>query len=151
MTTNGDTTITDPVMILFFEAPAPEPLNDVTFRVVVARPIFETPSRPISPLTEYGGVFYILCGGCIYFVYASTSSTYFIFPLPPFLPVTLTRITLPLIPSPLAPLPQNSFPGVIPTTRSHSTGEKSYCDGIKWFEYHYGVKENINGTHQLCQ
>ena len=31
MTTNGDTTITDPVLILFFEAPAPEPLNGPCF------------------------------------------------------------------------------------------------------------------------
>ena len=35
-TTTGDTAVTDPVSIKFLEAPAPDPLNDESFRVVVA-------------------------------------------------------------------------------------------------------------------
>ena len=35
-TTTGDTTVTDPVSVQVFEAPAPDPLNDEAFRVVVA-------------------------------------------------------------------------------------------------------------------
>ena len=35
-TTNVDTAVTDPVSVQFFEAPAPDPLNDEAFRVVVA-------------------------------------------------------------------------------------------------------------------
>ena len=38
-TTTGETTITDPVLIQFFEAPAPDPLDDEAFRVVVAQPM----------------------------------------------------------------------------------------------------------------
>ena len=36
-------------------------------------------------------------------------------------------------------------------TRSHSTGEKSDCHGRKCFEYDYGVKQKINGTHPFRQ
>ena len=50
-TTTGDTTVTDPVTIQVFEAPAPDPLNNEAFRVVVAQPMAETPVRPISPLS----------------------------------------------------------------------------------------------------
>ena len=39
----GDTTITDPVSVQVFEAPAPENLNDEAFRVVVAQPMAKTP------------------------------------------------------------------------------------------------------------
>ena len=53
-TTNGDTTVTDPVYVQVFEAPALDPLNDEAFRVVVAQPMDETPGRPISPLKEAG-------------------------------------------------------------------------------------------------
>ena len=35
-TTTGDTTVTDPVSVQVFEAPAPDPLYDEAFRVVVA-------------------------------------------------------------------------------------------------------------------
>ena len=38
-TTNGDTTIKDPVSVQVFEAPAPYHLNDEAFRVVVAQPM----------------------------------------------------------------------------------------------------------------
>ena len=34
--TNGDTTFTDPVLIQGVESPAPYPVNDEAFRVVVA-------------------------------------------------------------------------------------------------------------------
>ena len=54
-TTTGDTTVTDPVSVQFFEAPAPNPLHDEAFRVVVAQPIYDTFGRPLSPLTEAGG------------------------------------------------------------------------------------------------
>ena len=47
-TTTGDTTITDPVSVQVFEAPAPDPLNDEAFRVMVAHPMSETPGR-ITP------------------------------------------------------------------------------------------------------
>ena len=53
--TNGDTTVTDPVSVQVLEAPAPDPLNDKAFRVVVAHTMVETPGRPLSPLTEAGG------------------------------------------------------------------------------------------------
>ena len=55
MNSTGDTTVTDPVSVRFFEAPAPDPLNNETFRVVVAQPMSETPGRPLSPFTEAGG------------------------------------------------------------------------------------------------
>ena len=35
-TTTGDIIITDPFSVQVFEAPAPDPLNDEAFRVVVA-------------------------------------------------------------------------------------------------------------------
>ena len=52
MTDTGDTTTTDPVYVQFFEAPAPDPLNDEAFRVVVAHPMAKNPGRPLFPLTE---------------------------------------------------------------------------------------------------
>ena len=51
-TTTIDTTITYPVSIRFFEAPAPDPFNDEVFRVVFAQPMVEAPSRNLFPLTE---------------------------------------------------------------------------------------------------
>ena len=54
-TTTGDTTVTDPVSVQVFEAPAPDPLNDEAFRVVVAQPMAKTSGRPLSPLIEDGG------------------------------------------------------------------------------------------------
>ena len=54
-TTTGDTTVTDLVSVQAFEAPAPDPLNDESFRLVVAQPMAETPIRLLSPLTEAGG------------------------------------------------------------------------------------------------
>ena len=54
-TTTGDTTVTYPVSVKVFEAPAPEPLNDEEFRVVVAHPMAKTPGRALSLLEEAGG------------------------------------------------------------------------------------------------
>ena len=56
MNTTGYTTIIDPVSVQVFEAPAPDPLNDETFRVVVAHPMDETPGSMLSPLKEAGGL-----------------------------------------------------------------------------------------------
>ena len=55
MTTTVDTNITDTVSIQVFEAPALDPLNDETLRVVVAQTMDETTSRPLSPLADTGG------------------------------------------------------------------------------------------------
>ena len=49
-TTTGETNVTYPVSVQVFEAPAPDPLNDEAFRVVVVEPMSETTGRPISPL-----------------------------------------------------------------------------------------------------
>ena len=54
-TNTGDTTVTDPVYVQVFEAPAPDPLNDESFRVVIAQPMSKRPGRPLFPLTEDGG------------------------------------------------------------------------------------------------
>ena len=40
-TTNKDTTSKDPVLIRFFKAPAPNPLNGEALRAVVLQPISE--------------------------------------------------------------------------------------------------------------
>ena len=72
-------------------------------------------------------------------------------PLPRFLPVPLTPISLSPILALHTPSSQRFFLRGRPTTRSHSTGEKDYCHGRKWFEDHYGVKQNINGFHPFCQ
>ena len=50
-TTTGDTTIIDIFSVKVFEAPAPDPLNDGAFRMVVAQPISKTPVRPLFLLT----------------------------------------------------------------------------------------------------
>ena len=78
--TTGDKTVTDPVFVQVFEAPVPDPLNDKTFRVLVAQTIVKTSGRLISPLTEasvsvVGGCFSPF-DVCIYFVDATTSSNY---------------------------------------------------------------------------
>ena len=53
--TTGYTTVTYPVSVQFFETPAPDPLNDESFIVVVAQPMAEMPGLPLSPLAESGG------------------------------------------------------------------------------------------------
>ena len=58
---------------------------------------------------------------------------------------------MPPIPAPRTPSPKRRYPAVRPTNGSHSTGEKAGCHGGKWFEEHYGVKQNINGPHPFRQ
>ena len=54
-TTTGDTTITDPVSVQVFKAPAQYPLNDEAFIVVVTHPMSETYGYSLSPLTKADG------------------------------------------------------------------------------------------------
>ena len=51
-TTTGDTNITYPFSVRVFEAPAPDPLNDESLRVLVAQPMAKTPVRTLCKLTE---------------------------------------------------------------------------------------------------
>ena len=50
-TNTGDTIVTYPVSVQVFEAPTPDPLNDESFRVVVAQPMSETPGLLLYTLT----------------------------------------------------------------------------------------------------
>ena len=109
-----------------FEAPAPDPLNDESFRVVVAQTMAETPGRLISPLTEADG---LLVGGVL--AHVMDSSTVDMppppplprsLPLPQILPVLLPPTSLPLILDLRTPSPQRCSPEGKPTTGSHSTG-----------------------------
>ena len=79
-TTTGYTTVTDPVSVQVFKAPAPDPLNDESFRVLVAQPMAETPGRPLSPLIDSVGS---MVGGVLAHV-VDASNLYI--PLPPLLP-----------------------------------------------------------------
>ena len=49
-------TVKYPVPVKVLEAPAPYPLNDEAFRVVVAQPMEKKPGRLLSTLTEDGGL-----------------------------------------------------------------------------------------------
>ena len=82
-TTNGDTTVTDPVYVQVFEAPAPDPFNDVAFMVVVKHPISKTPGRTLSILTETGGS---VVGGII--AHVMDASTVYM-PPPPLIPQSI--------------------------------------------------------------
>ena len=111
-----------------FEALEPDPLNDETFRVMVAQPMDETPGRPLSPFAEADG-------SVVGAVIAHVMDEYTVEmppppPLPQFLLVTITPLPLPPIPDLRTPSPQRCSPGVRPTTRSHSTCEKADCRGI---------------------
>ena len=53
--TTGETTVIDPVYVKVFEAPATDPLNDESFRLVVQQPMAKTPGHTLTPLTEAGG------------------------------------------------------------------------------------------------
>ena len=139
-----DTIVTDPVSVQVSEAPAPDPLDDDEFRVVVAQPMAETPGHLISPLAEAGGY---VAG----VVLAHVMDTYTVemppppplprlLPLPQILPVPLPPPPLPLILAPRTPSPHSCSPGERPTTRSPSTGEKADFHGIKLFEDDCGVK-----------
>ena len=141
--TTGDKTVTDPVSVQVFEAPERDSLNDESFRVVVAQPMSETPGRPLSPLTEAGG---LVVGGVLAHVMDASTvempsppTLPLLLPLPQILPVPLPLPPLPLIPAPRTPSPKRRSPGERPTTRSHSTGERDYFHGRKWFEDSYGV------------
>ena len=121
-------------MIRFFEATAPDPLNDEALRVVVAQPMEETPIRRLYPLTEAGDTARKLypvtedggsvAGGVL--SHMMDESTVEIPPpprLPRLLPVTIPPLPLPPIPTLNTPSTQICFPAVIPTTRSHSRRE----------------------------
>ena len=108
-TATGETTVTDPVSVQFLEAPAPDPLNYETLRVVVAQPMAEAPGRPLSPLTEAGGL--VVVGVLAHVMDAYTVETHPPPPLPRLLPllnilpVPLPPPPLPLIPAPCTPSP----------------------------------------------
>ena len=107
MTTTGDTTITDPVSVQVFEAPALDPLNDEAFRVVVTQPMTKTPGRPLSPLTEDGGS--VVGGVLAQLMDLSTVEM----PPPPSLPRFLLPhrfIPVPLPPTPLPPILAPNIP-----------------------------------------
>ena len=96
----------------------------------------ETPGSPLSPLTEASGS---VAGGVL--AHAMDASTVDmppppplrqLLPLPQIIPVPLPPPPLPLIPAPYNSSPQRRSPGEIPTTRSHSTGEKADFHGRKW-------------------
>ena len=148
-TTTENTTITDPVLIRVLEAPAPDPLNNEAFRVVVAQTMAKTPGWSIYKLTEAGGS--VVGDVLAHVMDASTVEMPPPPPLPRVIPVTLPPLTLPTIPAPHTPSPHRCYPGVRPMTRSHSTGEKEYCHGRKWFEDDYSVKHNIKGPHPFLQ
>ena len=130
-------------------------MNDEAFIVLVAHPMTKTPGRTLSPLIEAGG--YVV--GVVLEHVMDASTVYMPTPpplprlltLPQNLPVHIPPPILPPIQAPLIPSPHRCSPGEIPTTRSHSTGEKSDCHGIKWFEDHCGVKQDINGPHTFRQ
>ena len=114
-TTTVDTTVTDPVSVQVFESPAPDPLNDEAFRVVVAQPMSEMPGHPLSPLTEDGG-------SVVWDVsaHAMDESTVEmpppppiprLLPLPQNLPFHLPTPPLPPILAPRTPFPQRRSPG----------------------------------------
>ena len=111
LTTTGDTTITYPVSIQPFKAPAQEHLNDEALIVVVVQPIAKMPVRPLYPLTEDGETAWPLYpltedGGSVVgdvLVHAVDAYTVEMTPPPPlpkFLPVPLPPLPLTSIPSP---------------------------------------------------
>ena len=115
----------------------------------------ENPEQPLSPLTKAS---WSVLGPVISHVMDVSTMDMpppppipQLLPLPQFIPVTLPPLAFPPIPAPRIPLPQRRFLGVRPMTRSHSTGEKEYCHGRKWFEDDYSVKHNIKGPHPFLQ
>ena len=109
MTTTGDTTITDPVSIRVFGAPAPDTLNDKAFIVLVAQPMDETSGRMLYLFIEAGG--FVVGSSISYMMDASTVDMppppplHRFIPLPRLLPLPLTPIPLPPIPAPYTPSP----------------------------------------------
>ena len=109
-TTTGDTTVTYSVSVQVFEVPATDPLNDEVFRVVVAHKMAETPGRPLSTLTEAGG---LVVGGVLAHVMDVSSvdmplhpPLYRLLPLPQIIPVPLPPPPLTIILDPHTPSPQ---------------------------------------------
>ena len=154
-TIDGDTTVTYPVSVQLYGAPAPDPLNEEAFRVVVAQPMSETTGRPIYPLTKAGGS---VVGGIL--THVMDASTVEMPPHPPLplllplhniLPVPLHPPPLLLIPAPRTPSPQRCSPGERFTPTSHSTVKKADCHGRKWFEDDCSVKQNTNGPRPFRQ
>ena len=111
-TTNGNKTVTDPVTVQIFKAPASDPLNDESFKVVVSQPMAETPGRLLSLLTESGG-------SVVGVVLAHVMDAYTVdMPLLPRLLPLPQNIPVPIPPPPLSPMlssrtpsPQRSYPG----------------------------------------
>ena len=115
----------------------------------------ENPEQPLSPLTKAS---WSVLGPVISHVMDVSTMDMpppppipQLLPLPQFIPVTLPPLAFPPIPAPRTPLPQRRFLGVIPMTRSHSTGKKYYFNGRKWFDDHYDAKQNINGPHPFLK
>ena len=142
LTTTGDTTITYPVSIQPFKAPAQEHLNDEALIVVVVQPISKMPVRPLSPLTEDGETAWPLYpltedGGSVVgdvLAHVMDAPTLDMLPPPPvprLIPVPLPPLPLPPIPSPRTLSSRCHFHGVRPTTRPHSKGEKAGFHGRK--------------------
>ena len=112
-------------------------LNDEAFIVVVSQPAAKTTGQALSLFLEAVGS---VVGGILSHVMdASTLEMPPPPPLPQFIPVPLPPLKFTPIPDLHTLLTQNHYPGVRPTTRSCSTGEKTDCHGRKWFEDHYGV------------
>ena len=84
-TTTGDTTVTNPVSVQVFEAPAPEPLNDEAFIAVVAQPMPKKSGHPLSSLIEAGGL--VVVGVLDHVMDASTVEMPSTSPLPRLLPL----------------------------------------------------------------
>ena len=123
-TDNRETTLTDPVFVQVFETPAPDPLDDEAFRVVVAQTMYVTTGWPLSELAEAGG-------SVVGTVSSHVMDAYTVdMPPPPEIPRLLPfhqNIPVPLpppsflhIPAPCTPLPHCCSPGERPITRSHS-------------------------------
>ena len=84
-TTTGDTTVTNPVSVQVFEAPAPDPLNDEAFIAVVAQPMTKKYGHPLSSLIEAGGL--VVVGVLDHVMDASTVEMPSTTPLPRLLPL----------------------------------------------------------------
>ena len=95
--------MTYPVSVQVFEAPSPDPLNDESFRVVVAQPMDKTPIMPLFTLIEAGG--YVVGYVLYHMMDAYTVNIPPPHPLTRFLPVSLPSPTFPPIPFPCTPSP----------------------------------------------
>ena len=95
--------------------------------------MFKTPGRTLSLLTETVGpqvgsvIAHIMDASTVEMLPTLLLPQYL--PLPLFLPVPITPFPLFPIPAPCTPSPQRYSPGVIPTTRTYSTGKNNYFHG----------------------